>query len=118
MYLPSLDRLNSFVNPELSDMEWEIQDVLKHIEREQSDGTQKIYLKVQYRDGDKAILPMDTVQLHDPKVVARYAISHNLASRPGWEWVSHYLDINPVRQAFLSIFKTSIEDGKKYKFGV
>ena len=68
----------------------------KHLTRNRSDGSQPIYLKVQYSDGSKAYQTLDAVRLHDPLVVAKYGMSKGFVGKPGWEWIPYYIQQNPA----------------------
>ena len=117
-YHLSLDRLNAIMNPDGEDERWRISNVEKHLLRGRPDGSRPIYLKVQYADGDKAYHPLDVVRTHDPMIAARYAINKGIAGMRGWEWVSKYLETNPLCQHLTRIYKTTTEGTTKYKFGV
>ena len=51
-------------------------------------------------------------------IVAKYAMTHKLYRQKGWEWVSEYIQENPVKQAIVKVFKILVEDRRHFKFGV
>ena len=118
VYHYTLDRLNALMFPDAEDERWSIDHIEKHLFRDREDGKREIYVKVQYSDGPKAYLPLTEVRLHDPMVVARYAILRRIIPYTGWEWVLNYINESPVRHALHVALKLSTEDGKRYKFGV
>ena len=106
------------MHPECEDERWRISNVEKHLLRERPDGSRPIYLKVQYADGDKAYHSLDVVRTHDPMIAARYAINKGIAGTTGCEWVSKYLETDPLCQHLTRIYKMTTEGTTKYKFGV
>ena len=63
-------------------------------------------------------MPADHVRLHDPMLVAKYVAQKNLIKEGGWEWVTSFLETNPVRRAFATVLKMNNESSQTFKFGV
>ena len=100
--------------PDVEDDRWNIDHIKKHLIRDREDGNSEIYLKVRYSDGRKAYLPLTDVRLHNPMVVAWYAVLHRITPYTGWEWVLNYINDSPVRHALHVALKLSTQDGKRY----
>ena len=117
-YHISLDRIYDLMYPDWSSGDWEIKRIERHLTRERADGSKPIYVKLRWQDDTAGYLPLDSVRVHDPIVASQYAIKKGLVGKQGWEWIPYYLDKNPVRHAFFTAFKTSVTEGRKFKFGV
>ena len=51
-------------------------------------------------------------------VAAKYALEKGLTLSEGWKWVSRYIETDPLCQHLTRTFKTTSEEGTKYKFGI
>ena len=109
-YLTNLDRINALIFPDEEDERWEIPRVEKHIIKDTPNNVKTIYCKVAYTDGDKAYHTLESLRMHDPMVVAKYAISKDLVHFPEWKWVSNYVETNPVRYAMTQVLNLSVNN--------
>ena len=56
--------------------------------------------------------------MDDPWLCVRYAYQHDLAYKPGWEWIPKYLDSNTTFTTTIHTSQTLVLSGKKYEIGV
>src|SRR5688572_2577048 len=57
------------------------------------------------------------MKLHDPFLVARYAMKNDLVSAKGWEWTKDYIDSDGIIPKMVHAYKVS-KFMKTIKFGV
>ena len=73
--------------------------------------------KVNWLEGDKQWVDMETLKLYDPYLAVKYAIQNKLTDKPGYEWTKHYLEADKVLTNMVFSYKTS-RFLKNIKFGV
>ena len=109
--------MNSMINPEQHDHDWQIEGIEKHVEKQvPNTGDTKMFYKVIWFGGKKQWLTQDDLRLHDPHLVIRHAVKHNLLGKPGFEWISHHLDSDAELATMLHAYKVAL-DRPKIKFG-
>ena len=78
-------------------------------------------MKIQWPDDDLPgqNIPLDEyLCMDDPWLCVRYAYQHDLAYKPGWEWIPKHLDSNTTFTTMIHTSRTSVLSGKKYEIGV
>ena len=80
----------------------------------------KVFFQVSYCDGHRPnqIISLDDLCIDDSWLCIRYADQHNLLKKPGWEWVSSYIESDPILLQMIHTYRMSVLYGKYYKFGV
>ena len=111
-----LDLLQAIVNPDQADLDWQVETILEWTTKATKKGNQVIF-KVNWIGGDKQWVDMETLRLHDPYLVVKYAIQHKLTAKPGFEWTKHYLEADKVLTNMVFSYKAS-RFLKNIKFGV
>jgi hypothetical protein len=59
---------------------------------------------------------MSDLRLHDPLLVLRYGLRHQITRKPGWEWVENFVNSDGELSQIIHAYKVSKEIS--YKFGV
>ena len=116
-YHARLDLMHALLDPNDDDASWQVKQVIKHLVKDTGDGEVKHYFKVEWIGGDKQILTMDSMRLHDPFLLVRYGRKHNLFKNPGWEWFQSYLDSDTEFGQMVCAYRVAT-DKKKLNFGV
>ena len=117
-YHAYLDKMEEQFEQDPEQDDWKVHKVLSHKVRHMGEDKQ-LLLKVQWLNGEKSLMPADTVRLHDPWAVCVYGFSNNLTTKPGWEWVDTYLEQDETLAQMVNTYKVSKrDDGAKFKFGV
>ena len=78
-------------------------------------------MKIQWPDDDspRQNIPLDDfLCMDDPWLCVRYAYQHDLAYKPGREWIPKYLDSNTTFTTTIHTSRTSVLSGNKYEIGV
>jgi hypothetical protein len=91
-YHMRLDILNKIESPDLSKADWDALFIEKYIARKRDDGSADIVFKVQWLGGDKSWVKMRDLRLHDPLLVLRYGLRHQITRKPAWEWVETFVN--------------------------
>jgi len=116
-YHAYLDKMDEMFNPDPKQDDWTINKVLEHKVRHTTKG-KEVLLKVQWENGEKSILPLETLRLHDPWICCSYAFQNNLTNKHGWDWVEHYLESDCVLHQMVQTYRVAKQDnGPKIKFG-
>jgi len=92
---------------------WIIAKILDH----KLDG-QRYDVQVQWQDGEVSWEPMSVIKKDDPVKLALYAKHRELIYEPGWRWARKMLKTNKRFSRMVKMFKASISEGPKYKFGI
>jgi Reverse transcriptase (RNA-dependent DNA polymerase) len=115
-YHARLDILNDIESPDLTKADWDVQFIEKYVVRTRKDNSPDIVFKVQWLGGDKAWVKMGDLRLHDPLLVLRYGLRHQITRKPGWEWVENFVNSDGDLSRIIHAYKVSKETS--YKFGV
>jgi hypothetical protein len=115
-YHMRLDILNEIESPDLAKSDWDILFIEKYKAREREDKSTEIVFKVQWLGGDKSWVRMSDLRLHDPLLVLRYGLRHQITRKPGWEWVENFVNSDGELSQIIHAYKVSKESS--YKFGV
>ena len=70
-YHARLDLMSALLDPSDDDAAWQVKQIIKHIMKDTGDRKAKHYFKVEWLGGDKQILTMDALRLHDPFLLVR-----------------------------------------------
>jgi hypothetical protein len=120
-YHSYLDKLNDMFSPDPHLQHWTPDTILSHhVQHCHDDKKRKVFLKVQWSDGDlpRQYLQLDDLCMDEPWLCARYAYKNDLVYKPGWEWIPKYLESDKVLTTMVHTYRTSVLSGKKYEFGV
>ena len=115
-YHARLDLMESILNPDQSDFEWQVEAITDWTVKRHAEVDQ-IFLKVTWIGGNKQWISVNDMRLHDPHVIINYALRNNLTDKPGWEWTSYYLKSHKKLDNMVHAYKTS-KFLKNIKFGV
>ena len=115
-YHMRLDILSEIESPDLTKADWDILFIEKYAARKRDDGSTDIVFKVQWLGGDKSWIKMSDLRLHDPLLVLRYGLRHQITRKPGWEWVENFVNNDGELSQIIHAYKVSKEIS--YKFGV
>jgi Reverse transcriptase (RNA-dependent DNA polymerase) len=115
-YHMRLDILNEIESPDLTKADWDVLFIEKYKAREREDESTEIVFKVQWLGGDKSWVKMSDLRLHDPLLVLRYGLRHQITRKPGWEWVENFVNSDGELSQIIHAYKVSKEIS--YKFGV
>ena len=81
-------------------------------------GGQKAKVKVMWSDLHTTWEDLNATFLHQPVLVAKYAVKQKLLNLPGWHVVKSYLEIDSNTHQRSKLYKTSSRHIKVYKFGI
>ena len=115
-YHAQLDLHSAMDNPEQCDVDWQIEDI-EAWEMRKDRGKNRVFLKVKWFGGDKQWLSMDTLRLHDPYLLKRYAIKNNLTKLQGWKWAKYFKKLEDLIPELVNVNKDQ-SLLKTIKFGV
>jgi Reverse transcriptase (RNA-dependent DNA polymerase) len=115
-YHMRLDILNEIESPDLTKADWDVLFIDKYVTRKRNDDSTDIVFKVQWMGGDKSWVKMSDLRLHDPLLVLRYGLRHQITRKPGWEWVENFVNSDGELSQIIHAYKVSKEIS--YKFGV
>ena len=115
-YHMRLDILNDIESPDPAKSDWDVLFIDKYLARKRDDGSTDIVFKVQWLGGDKSWVKMSDLRLHDPLLVLRYGLRHQITRKPGWEWVESFVNNDGELAQIIHAYKVSKEIS--YKFGV
>src|SRR5687767_5006484 len=69
VYHAQVDLLNSLEHPEQSDLDWQVENIIGHAVRRNASRYTIYLLKVVWMGGDKQLLTLEDMKLHDPFLV-------------------------------------------------
>ena len=81
-------------------------------------GGRKVKLKVMWSDMTTTWEALNSLFLHKPILVTKYAIKHQTLLKPGWHVVKKYLEINSTTRDHTRVYKLTSKRAKVYKFGI
>ena len=90
-YHARLDLLQAMLHPEQADHEWQVETITEWTIKTHLDDQQTM-LKITWIGGDEPWVSVDTMRLHDPYLVVKYAIKNKLTDKPGFKWTKKYLE--------------------------
>ena len=73
---------------------------------------------VQWIQGNRSWISLNSLRLHDPYSCVVYATEKKLLSDPDWEWTKDYINDTKEYTRLIRVLRTSKSMGSKYKFGV
>jgi len=115
-YHAQLDLQSAMDNPEQCDVDWQVEEI-EAWEMRKDRGGNKVFLKVKWFGGDKQWLSMDTLCLHDPYLLKRYAFQNNLTKLQGWKWTKYFKELEDLIPELVNANKVQ-SLLKTIKFGV
>ena len=92
---------------------WKVDKIISTTRRKN-----KIFLHVQWIQGNRTWISLNSLRLHDPYSCVLYAVEKKLVSEPDWEWTKDYINDTKEYTRLIRVLKTSQSMGGKYKFGV
>jgi hypothetical protein len=107
-YHMRLDILNEIESPDRTKADWDVLFIEKYVTRQREDKSAFIVFKVQWLGGDKSWVKMSDLRLHDPLLVLRYGLRHQITRKPGWEWVENFVNSNGELSQIIHAYKVSI----------
>ena len=84
MYHVRLDLMHTLVSSDQANLIWQIEAIIEWINKAIIDGNKVMY-KVNWIGGDMQWVSIDTLRLHDPYSIVKYALQNKLTNKPGWE---------------------------------
>ena len=115
-YHARLDIINDAFSGEDDKADWQVQMIERYISRDKADGAKEVVFKVQWLGGGKSWVKMENLRTHDPFLVVRYGLRNKLTEKPGWDWVTPYLNSDTEIKHMIRAYKVSTEIA--FKFGV
>lgn len=103
-YHAQLDLHSAIDNPEQSEVDWQVEEI-EAWEMRKDRGENRVFLKVKWFGGDKQWLPIDTLCLHDPYLLKRYAFKNNLTKLQGWKWTKYFKELEKLTPELLNVNK-------------
>ena len=98
------------MHPDPEEDRWTIKTILKHIDKPRKKHQNKVYCKIEYKDGHMAYHTLDSICMQDPFLAALYGIKKGLHEKPEWRWIKHYIQSSPVQDALTSVFHSYKND--------
>ena len=88
-YHHMLDQLSEKIDSEdrYQDYVWKVDKIIRTTRRKD-----KIYLFVQWIQGNRSWISLNSLRLHDPYSCVVYATKKKLLSDPDWEWTKDYIN--------------------------
>ena len=76
-------------------------------------------MKIQWSNTDlRQYVKLDNLRIAKPWLCIRYAAQHSLMSKPGWEWIRQYIELDESLCEMIYTYRASVLCGKKYEFRV
>ena len=76
-------------------------------------------MQIQQPDTDvRQYIRLDNLRTDEPWLCIRYAAQHNLMTKPGWEWIPKYIELDESLCEMIHTYRASVLYGQKYEFGV
>ena len=81
-------------------------------------GGRKVKVKVMWSDMTTTWEDLNSLFLHQPILVTKYAVKQHTLLKPGWHVVRKYLEIDSTARERTRIYKLTSKRAKVYKFGI
>ena len=78
----------------------------------------KVKVKVMWSDMTTTWEDLNSLFLHQPILVTKYAVKHHTLLKPGWHVVKKYLEIDSTTRDRTRVYKLTSKRAKVYKFGM
>ena len=114
-YHSRLDLLKQMLNPEVSDHDWRVENIVEY--RETKTESPRAFFKVLWFGGKKQWVSMDNLRMHDPYLVIRYGSKHDLLNNILWGWTKAYGILDEAYNNLVRAYAVSLKKNK-IKFGI
>ena len=96
---------------------WSPESILSHKITKNEHGNKEVRLKIQWTDGDKAMVKLEDLRFQYPLMCMQYGLDNKLLDLPGWEWVKSFIEEDD-RFSLINRMIMAAQTAPKYKFGV